>query len=163
VRILPSAPYLCVKQMPSRNLDDLLPQVKEKALQLDEDCREENIILLFTATYRTPEEQDELYSHGRTKPGPIVTNSKAWQSWHNVKRAFDVVPKDVDGNIWWAAPERIWQKIGLIGKACGLEWGGDFKSLKDRPHFELKEGLTLAEAREQLENPKDSQADGVKA
>ncbi|CAH2213223.1 M15 family metallopeptidase [Tepidibacter aestuarii] len=25
--------------------------------------------------------------------------------------------------------------MGAIGKSIGLEWGGDFKSIKDRPHF----------------------------
>lgn len=29
-----------------------------------------------------------------------------------------------------------WAKIGALGKARGLKWGGDFKN-KDVPHFEL--------------------------
>jgi hypothetical protein len=27
--------------------------------------------------------------------------------------------------------------MGRIGKECGLVWGGDWKKIKDMPHFEL--------------------------
>lgn len=168
----------------SRSLEDLLPQVKEKALQHDEDCREEGIQLIFSETYRSPEEQQIDWLKGRDEngnvvdPHKVVTHAKPWQSWHQLRRAYDVVPKDKYGKPFWnhyancaaihtnkpcnCGFDDIWMKVGLIGEACGLEWGGRWIGKKlDRPHFELKQGLTLAEAREQLEQ-RDAQADGIK-
>jgi peptidoglycan L-alanyl-D-glutamate endopeptidase CwlK len=43
------------------------------------------------------------------------------------------------GKCDWNAPNGTWEKIGGIGKGLGLEWGGDFKSIKDRPHFQTKD------------------------
>jgi peptidoglycan L-alanyl-D-glutamate endopeptidase CwlK len=28
--------------------------------------------------------------------------------------------------------------VGKIGKDLGLEWGGDWKTMKDLPHFQLR-------------------------
>jgi hypothetical protein len=32
----------------------------------------------------------------------------------------------------------VWTQIAEAGKAQGLTWGGDFSSIVDKPHFELK-------------------------
>jgi peptidoglycan L-alanyl-D-glutamate endopeptidase CwlK len=31
----------------------------------------------------------------------------------------------------------LFEKVGAIGKKLGLEWGGGWTSIKDRPHFQL--------------------------
>jgi hypothetical protein len=41
----------------------------------------------------------------------------------------------------------LYDKAGEIGKALGLEWGGDFSSITDKPHFQCKKGKTMAELR----------------
>jgi len=33
--------------------------------------------------------------------------------------------------------------VGAIGKSVGLEWGGDWTRLPDRPHFQLPSPLSL--------------------
>ena len=135
----------------SRSLDDLLPSVRAKAIALRDACEACGIELRFTSTYRDFAYQDILYEQGRTAKGPnaratkpmgdIVTRAKPGQSWHNWKRAFDVVPMK-DGRCVWSDPA-LWQRIGSLGKLQGLAWGGDFRSIKDLPHFELPEGHTL--------------------
>ncbi|MGQ0794441.1 MAG: M15 family metallopeptidase [Deltaproteobacteria bacterium] len=129
--------------MPSRKLEDLHPVVAEKARALLALAEAEGIELLITSALRTFEEQAALYAIGRTKPGKRVTNAKPGQSWHNFGLAFDVVPL-VNGKAIWNSP--FWSKIGELGRRCALQWGGDFKSFKDLPHFEYHPNLTLAEA-----------------
>lgn len=134
----------------SRKLEDLHPTVREKALKMEKQCEAElGIDLVFTSTYRDNESQDSLYAIGRTVKGAKVTNAKAGYSWHNFRLAFDVVPVRNGKPIWKTTGEegKLWAAIGRIGKECGLEWGGDFKSLKDLPHFQDSKGLTLAQLR----------------
>jgi len=135
--------------MPSRKLEDLHPLLVEKARQLIELAQVDGIEILVTSTLRTFEEQAELFAIGRTKPGDIVTNAKAGESWHNFGLAFDVVPL-VNGKAIWDSP--FWNRIGELGKQVGLFWGGDFKSFKDKPHFEFHPNLTLAQANQRQMN-----------
>lgn len=41
----------------------------------------------------------------------------------------------------------ILRKISSVGKSIGLEWGGDWKSIVDNPHFQLKTGKTMSQLR----------------
>lgn len=95
----------------------------------------------LTATFRPNKEQDELYAQGRTKKGAKVTNAKAGQSAHNYlpSFAFDVAFKKEDGTLDWN--NALFGLLAAIIKERFkdvITWGGDFKSIKDRPHFELK-------------------------
>ena len=127
----------------SRDLKDLDPYVAGLAKQFIAACKKQGIDLLVTSTYRDNESQDALYAQGRTKAGRIVTNAKAGQSFHNYRIAFDVVPI-VNGKPQWN-DFRTFQKIGAIGKSVGLDWGGDWKSIKDYPHFQWTGGLSFAQ------------------
>ncbi len=131
----------------SRSLSDLLPPVKSRAEKMIKDCYAAGIDLLVTSTYRDNASQEALYAQGRTKPGKIVTNARAGQSFHNYRCAFDVVPLR-NGKPVWDSKDPVWQIIGQIGKKCGLEWAGDWKRFKEFPHFQYTGGLTLAKLRE---------------
>ena len=128
----------------SRDLDELLPEVKSRVQRFITTCKFEGVDLLVTSTYRDNESQDALYAQGRTLPGKIVTNAKAGQSFHNYRCAVDVVPL-VAGKPRWDAKDPIWQKVGRLGKAAGLEWAGDWKRFKEYPHFQYTGKLTLAQ------------------
>lgn len=90
-------------------------------------------------------EQNRLYQQGRTLPGPIVTNVDGINnsSKHNREpgkaEAVDQCPYPNMYN----ATEREWIELNMIMQiAAKLEgvkivWGGDWKSIKDRPHWEL--------------------------
>jgi len=128
----------------SRSLDDLLPPVKERVEKFLNAAKAAGIDLLVTSTYRDNASQDALYAQGRTTPGKKVTNAKAGQSWHNYKCAVDVVPI-VAGKPRWDVKDEVWQQVGALGKAAGLEWAGDWKKFKEYPHFQYTGGLTLAQ------------------
>lgn len=119
----------------TRDLRDLLPQTAAKVARVLSRARQEGILLLVTSTYRSFAEQDALYAQGRTAPGRKVTNAKGGQSFHNVRRAVDVVPLDVHGQPDWDATEETWKRIGSLGIAEGLDWGGDDRTFVDKPHL----------------------------
>lgn len=127
----------------SRKIEDLHPKVQVLCKQFIAKCQEAGIKVIITSTYRDFEAQNALYAKGRTKPGKRVTNAKAGQSFHNYRVAFDFVPM-VDGKCAWN-DNLLFIKCGKIGVDLGLTWGGNFKSIKDMPHFEFTNGLTLAD------------------
>ena len=94
--------------------------------------------------YRTYKEQDALYAKGRSVPGQKVTNARGGQSNHNFGLAIDVVPIE-NGKINWETNK--YPIIGRIGKSVGLEWGGEWKTIVDRPHFQNIFGYSLSELR----------------
>ena len=100
--------------------------------------------------FRSFTDQQKLYDQGRRTPGKIVTNAKPGDSLHNYGLAADVVFKL---NGYWAWDENLnWNLLGEEGKKLGLTWGGDFKNLKDRPHFQYTNGLTLDRIKEIYNN-----------
>lgn len=144
----------------SRSLDDLHPRVRVMAERLLARCFAVGIPLTVTFTLRSLECQAALYAQGRKTPGPIVTNARAGYSFHNYGLALDVVPTELLALPHWGdTPEHrsradaLWAQVGAIGKVVGFRWGGDFRHLKDRPHFEWSGGLKLAQLRAGLELP----------
>ena len=108
-------------------------------------------------TLRTYEEQDELYTQGRTEPGRIVTNAKGGDSWHQFRLAVDFAFEQ-DGSqhpTWSTAGDDIndWRLLGQIGEAIGFEWGGRF-DLKDFGHFHYSGGQTMDRVRAAYEKNK---------
>lgn len=115
------------------------PTLVAKAQQLKALAAQEGIDLAITAGHRSKEEQARLYAQGRTTPGDIITYAKPGQSRHESGRAIDVVPLK-DGKPDWRSPH--WSRLGALGHQLGLEWGGTWKKLTDRPHFQLPTGGT---------------------
>lgn len=124
----------------TRDINELLPVVKEKCQAFLEVCKLEGLQVVVTGTYRSFAEQDALYARGRTTAGPIVTNAKGGQSDHNWRVAFDCVP--VVGGVTVYNDDRLWAKIGRIGASVGLEWGGNWIGFNDKPHFQYMLGYT---------------------
>lgn len=102
--------------------------------------------LRLAYVYRSNALQDKLYNQR-----PKVTNAKGGQSIHNYGLAFDIVllyDNDGDGKFEEASWSMIrdfdkdskadWMEIVSYFKTKGWEWGGDWKSFKDNPHFQLK-------------------------
>ena len=88
---------------------------------------------------RTFAEQNKLYAQGRTTAGKKVTNAKGGQSYHNYGLAFDCYLTE-GGKVTFK--KAVNSEIAKIGKDLGLEWGGEWKTLKDMPHFQLTKGKT---------------------
>lgn len=125
------------------------PSIREKLLKDYTDANNKlgpGARLRLAYVLRTNAEQDILYNKR-----PKVTNAKGGQSIHNYGLAFDIVMLyDNDGNgtfeeASWSMIKDFdkdsiadWKEVTDLFKARGWEWGGDWKSFKDNPHFQLK-------------------------
>ena len=128
-----------------RRINTLHPLVRAKAKEfIIRAERELGIKLRVVSALRTWAEQDKLYAQGRTSPGNIVTKAKGGQSLHNFGLAIDVV-EIKNGKAIWNNPN--WNRVADLGKEIGFKWGGDWKSFKDKPHFEIRFGKSLAQLR----------------
>lgn len=130
----------------SRKIEDLHGRLQMLCKRHMEACKRLGVAIITTSTLRDQEYQTYLYKQGRSAPGKIVTNSKLIGP-HGFGLAYDVAPVTPDGKtvLWNDAVK--WEIIGTEGKKLGLTWGGDWKSLCDKPHFELTDGLTASELR----------------
>lgn len=106
----------------------------------------------FTITdgLRTTAQQKALYAKGRTTSGSIVTNADGVKNKSNHQAKSDGYGYAVDlypyynGSVQVNDDKTLINKIAphikKVAKEMGIniEWGGDWKSFKDYPHFELK-------------------------
>ena len=130
------------------------PELQEKAEKLVSACKGYGLLIGIGECYRTVEEQDKLYAQGRTTPGNIVTNAKgsSYSSHHQWGTAFDIYRNDGTGA--YNNNDGFFDLVGTIGVKIGLEWGGNWKSPVDKPHFQLQYwGSTTAKLKEQYGTP----------
>lgn len=122
-------------------IDKAHPRIKELLLNQYKEINRrlpKQVRLRFSHVYRSPEEQDILF-----KKRPKVTNAKGWQSIHNFGLAMDVVILyDKDGNgtfetASWDVNDVNFLAVVKYFKSKGWEWGGDWKSFLDAPHFQM--------------------------
>jgi len=92
-------------------------------------------------------EQNTLFRQGRFgNPGPIVTNARGGQSWHNFGLAWDIGLFDANGG--YLTSGQPYQAVSSAAKVPGLEWGGNWKKFPDMPHYQVgAEGRTISTAR----------------
>jgi peptidoglycan L-alanyl-D-glutamate endopeptidase CwlK len=93
------------------------------------------IVIKVLSGLRTYDEQNDLYAQGRTKPGSIVTNACGSYSNHNFGVAFDI---GVFEGSKYLDESPKYKAVGVLGTDLGLEWGGNWKTIQDEPHFQLR-------------------------
>jgi len=102
---------------------------------------------------RTYAEQDALFTQR-----PKVTNARGGQSNHNFGIAWDV-GIFLNGHYLTGAnraEEASYDALAQKIKASvqGLEWGGDWRSIVDKPHYQLPTGMTISQVRAAFESGK---------
>lgn len=113
----------------------LLPEVQPIARALVQKAALNGIRIKVISGLRTYAEQDELYAQGRTKPGLKVTNARGGYSNHNFGIAFDIGVFEGQRYL----PDSVkYKAVGVLGTDLGLEWGGNWKTIVDQPHFQLR-------------------------
>ena len=136
------------------DLHMLVPQAEAKARELIAVCEAHGYKIKITQTLRTKAEQDALYAQGRTKSGSIVTNVKYPNSMHCWGVAFDICRNDGTGA--YNDADGFFTKVGQLGVSIGLEWGGNWKSIVDKPHFQLSQyGSTPTQLKKLYGTPQD--------
>jgi len=127
-----------------------MPKFSARSLKNLEQCHPLLQLLMYEAIkvtdfsvicgFRGEQEQNEAYARGNSK-------LKWPQSKHNQtpSLAVDIVPYPVDWNderrfrTLGTVVKEIWAQLPEEKKAgWSLSWGGDWKTFKDFPHFELR-------------------------
>ena len=100
---------------------------------------------------RTYAAQNRLFRQGRYgNPGPIITHARGGRSNHNFGIAWDIgIFTETGGYITEGA---AYDKAAEAGMSETLEWGGDWSGFVDKPHYQLKLGISLAMLRDKFEN-----------
>ena len=128
-----------------KNIQTLVPKAQDRARAFLQAVRAADINAKIIDGSRTFAEQDALFAQGRTKPGKIVTKARGGFSNHNFGVARDI---GIFEGTKFLDDSMLYDKAGEIGMSLGLEWGGKFKSIIDKPHFQCKTGQTLAQLRQ---------------
>lgn len=115
-------------------LDSLDPRFKPLAIELLARLVEARLPVLIVNTRRTQVEQDAA-----------IARYVSWvkHSLHQDGLAIDLAPYSVfalhgDDKVQWDPHDPAWLKMGEIGEALGLEWGGRWAHA-DMGHFEYIE------------------------
>lgn len=124
-----------VDERSEKNIATLLPEVQPMARMLVQKAAANGIDIRVISGLRSYEEQDALYAQGRTAPGNIVTRARGGYSNHNFGIAFDV---GVFSGSRYLPESPKYKAVGVLGQELGLEWGGNWTSLVDEPHFQLR-------------------------
>ena len=110
-----------------KGVDERLVNVVKRAIEISE------VDFIVTEGLRTKERQAELLKAGATR----TMNSK-----HIVGKAVDLAAV-VSGQVRWDWP--LYSKLATAMKRAAeilnvkIEWGGDWVTFKDGPHFQLKD------------------------
>ena len=129
----------------------LLPAAQIKARQFMNVKPPAGLTVKLLSGTRTYAEQNALYAQGRTSKGNRVTNARGGSSNHNFGIAWDV--GIFQGGLYYtgrnAREEKAYADLSKAVKAAnlGLEWGGDWKTIVDMPHYQLPTGKTVSAVR----------------
>lgn len=129
----------------SQRLAAVNPLLRAKVEKLIAVAAGEGHTLRVSQGLRTWAEQDALYNqphdhkdndgdHRVDESDEHVTNARAGESWHNFGMAVDFV-FIISGKPSW--DDHLYTNIGRWASLVGLDWGGNWKKTKDRPHVQL--------------------------
>ena len=128
-----------------RCIRTLHPKAQRAAREFLTAARGAGIDARIISGTRTYAEQDALYKRGRFgDTSPRVTNAKAGQSNHNFGIAWDIGIFAAGKYLTTKTP----YKEAAKHKPASVEWGGDWVSFPDPPHYQLSVGgKSLADVR----------------
>jgi len=131
-------------------IQTLLPQAQVAVRKCMNAAKGAPFVVKLLSGTRSYAEQDLLFSKK-----PKVTNARGGQSNHNFGIAWDV-GIFVDGTYYEgknAKEDKAYVDLAAMVKAAvpSVEWGGDWKSFKDSPHYQLASGKSVSECRALLE------------
>ena len=153
--------------MASRDVNDLMPNMKDAAIKVRKDCLGKGVNLLIYCTLRSLEEQAKLYRQSRMTSEIItkirILESKGFDFLAKVLKDVGSIPGKVGAHVTYVVPGESWHNLGMAfdavplqngnprwdtgfpgwkvygecATAAGLMWGGSWTSFKDYPHCQL--------------------------
>jgi len=132
-----------------RNIHGLHPKAQEAARKFLREVGDAGLTVRILSGTRTYAEQNALFRIGRFgDTRSKVTNARGGQSNHNFGIAWDIGVFENGQYMTASAPYRKASQAGLFD---GLEWGGNWISFQDLPHYQLPTGLSLSQVRAKFE------------
>jgi peptidoglycan LD-endopeptidase CwlK len=133
----------------------LLPEVQILARSLVHNASAIGLAIKVISGTRTFAQQDAIFMQGREKDlakinaarkaagldpikaseNVVRTKARSGFSNHNFGIAFDI---GVFSGPKFLPESPIYKAVAVLGKQLGLTWGGDFKTIVDEPHYELR-------------------------
>lgn len=118
------------------------PDLQQRVLAIYEVMRRQyGYEMVLIEGYRSPQRQAELMAGGK------ATRAGAWQSCHQYGLGVDSAPIR-DGKLQWDM-EDPWTRRGYflygeLAEQAGLDWGGNWRSIKDYVHVEMTDRCRAA-------------------
>ncbi len=141
-----------------KNISPLMPPAQQIARRFMKAATAFRLRVSILSGTRTYAEQDALYAIGRTaqvnrKP---VTNAKGGRSNHDFGIAWDVGLFDGNGRYLdgkTKGDDAAYKDLAALvkEKRTGIEWGGDWKSFIDLPHYQMATGKSADAVRTTFE------------
>lgn len=119
----------------NRDIRLLAPIVQDRLKEALLLCADKYLDVAVFEGWRSPARQNTLFAQGRSAPGKIVTQARAWGSYHQFGLAFDLA--FIHQGQWrW---DGDWDEVRQVFKGCG------FESLApiENAHFQLTAGLAI--------------------
>lgn len=128
-----------------RRWEGVEPNMQQRVLAIFEVMRRQyGYELVLVEGYRSPERQADLAAGGK------ATRAGAWQSCHQYGLGVDSALLR-DGKLQWdmedAWVRRGYTLYGQLAVQAGLDWGGNWQSIKDYVHVEM--ALSCRQARKE--------------
>lgn len=138
------------------NIATLLPEAQIAARQLMTIAATLPFLTRIISGTRSYAEQDRLFAQGRTAPGRVVTAARGGQSNHNFGIAFDVGIFAPSGTYYSGRSNEernAYERLAREAKnrIQNLEWGGDWITFRDPPHYQLRTGKNVTSIRRLFE------------
>ncbi len=132
-----------------RKWEQIDPQLQQRVLAIYEVMRRQyGYEMVLIEGYRSPERQAELMAGGK------ATRAGAWQSCHQYGLGVDSAPIR-DGKLQWDMNDpwtrRGYYLYGELAQQAGLDWGGNWRSIKDYVHVEMTARCRQARAAKRAE------------
>ncbi|RXK66051.1 M15 family peptidase [Stenotrophomonas sp. MA5] len=118
------------------------PDLQQRVLAIYEVMRRQyGYEMVLIEGYRSPQRQAELMAGGK------ATRAGAWQSCHQYGLGVDSAPIR-DGKLQWDM-EDPWTRRGYflygeLAEQASLDWGGNWRSIKDYVHVEMTDRCRAA-------------------
>lgn len=125
-----------------RKWDQIDPDLQQRVLAIYEVMRRQyGYEMVLIEGYRSPQRQAELMAGGK------ATRAGAWQSCHQYGLGVDSAPIR-DGKLQWDMEDpwtrRAYFLYGELAEQAGLDWGGNWRSIKDYVHVEMTDRCRAA-------------------
>lgn len=105
----------------AEKISELSPEMQEKTMMLLDYAKSQGMEVTITSGFRTKAQQEYLL---KTRP-----KYAAKRSLHCLGRAIDISIK--------GKKDSDYRQLGEYAKSIGMRWGGDFKKVAERWHFDI--------------------------